>query len=94
MKRSFRIVYNIHCTGINYYDKEIIVRNVEDEWDAKYKLTDYCKRKYGSDGFISIEIRTVKPEIEKEISDKEIFGSQEKANQFMDFFKEMINKKK
>ena len=88
--KSYRIVYNVHCSHINYYDKEIIVRNVVDEWDAKFKLTDYCKKKYSSDGFMNIEVRTITPEF----GDKEIFGSEDKANAFMDFFKEMINKKK
>jgi len=82
MPFTYRINYNVHCIFANYYDKEIIIHNCKDEWDAKKKLTDYCKKKYTLAGFDNIEIKTIKSEI-----GEPLFVSSKQMN----FFQKIMN---
>lgn len=47
---NYRINYNVVLYGKTLCDKEIIVKNKNNELIAKCSLEDYLKRKYG--GFI------------------------------------------
>ena len=44
---NYRINYNVVLYSKTLYDKEIIVKNKNNELIAKCSLEDYLKRKYG-----------------------------------------------
>jgi len=51
----FIIDYNVQLTSGTLFNKQIRVKNKENELIAKCSLEDYLKRKYG-DSFISLTI--------------------------------------
>ena len=56
---NYRIKYQVYLTTGNLLDKEIIVKNKDNELFAKVSLEDYLKRKYG-DNFIRLIVNNCK----------------------------------
>lgn len=56
---NYRIKYQVHLTTGNLLDKEIIVKNKDNELFAKVSLEDYLKRKHGN-SFIRLIITDCK----------------------------------
>lgn len=48
-KKSYRIVYEVHCKLENFFGKEMIVKNCYSELHAKVKLNDFCIKHYGNE---------------------------------------------
>ena len=58
---NYRIKYNVILFSEVKYDKEIIVKNKDNELIAKVSLEDYLKRKYG-DEFRQLIITSCSPD--------------------------------
>lgn len=67
----FIIDYNVQLTSGTLFNKQIKVKNKENELIAKCSLKDYLKKKYGN-SFISLTITKCSKDIVSNF--KEIFG--------------------
>lgn len=67
----FIIDYNVELTSGTLFDKQIKVKNQNNELTAKCALENYLKKKYG-DTFISLVITDCKEDIMAKFS--ELFG--------------------
>ena len=72
MSKSYTIKYDVYCKLENFFGKEIIVKNCVSEIHAKFKLDDFCKKKYG----IEFDYLIISSCNEKSVFDisNEIFG--------------------
>lgn len=75
----FVIDYNVQLTSGTLFNKQIRVKNKENELIAKFSLEDYLKRKYG-DSFISLTITKCNEDIVSRFG--EIFGFNNESNPF------------
>lgn len=55
--KTYRIVYDVHCTLQNFFGKEILIKNCWGELHAKIKLEGFAKKKYGVE-FSYIVVKT------------------------------------
>jgi len=89
-KKTYRIIYDVHCRFENFFGKEMIVKNCYSEAHAKYKLGEYYEKKYKAE-FEFISFKSTKEEESKfdgELFDT-LFGDAlnkdtYKSNPFMD----------
>ena len=75
----FIIDYNIQLTSGTLFNKQIRVKNKENELIAKCSLEDYLRRKYG-DSFVSLTITRCNEDIVSKF--EEMFGSNNLNNPF------------
>ena len=75
----FIIDYNIQLTSGTLFNKQIKVKNKENELIAKCSLEDYLRRKYG-DSFVSLTITRCNEDIVSKF--EEMFGSNNLNNPF------------
>ena len=75
----FVIDYNVQLTSGTLFNKQIRVKNKENELIAKCSLEDYLNRKYG-DSFISLTITKCNEDIVSRFG--EIFGFNNESNPF------------
>ena len=75
----FIIDYNIQLTSGILFNKQIRVKNKENELIAKCSLEDYLRRKYG-DSFVSLTITRCNEDIVSKF--EEMFGSNNLNNPF------------
>lgn len=75
----FIIDYNIQLTSGTLFNKQIRVKNKENELIAKCSLEDYLRRKYG-DSFVSLTITRCNADIVGKF--EEMFGSNNLNNPF------------
>lgn len=75
----FIIDYNVQLTSGTLFNKQIRVKNKENELIAKCSLEDYLRRKYG-DSFVSLTITRCNEDVVGEF--EEMFGSNNLSNPF------------
>lgn len=75
----FIIDYNVQLTSGTLFNKQIKVKNKENELIAKCSLEDYLKRKYGN-SFISLTITKCNEDIVNKF--EKIFGFNNSSNPF------------
>ena len=75
----FIIDYNIQLTSGTLFNKQIRVKNKENELIAKCSLEDYLRRKY-DDSFVSLTITRCNEDIVSKF--EEMFGSNNLNNPF------------
>lgn len=75
----FIIDYNVQLTSGTLFNKQIKVKNKENELMAKCSLEDYLKRKYGN-SFISLTITKCNEDIVNKF--EKIFGFNNSSNPF------------
>ena len=75
----FIIDYNVQLTSRTLFNKQIRVKNKENELIAKCSLEDYLRRKYG-DSFVSLTITRCNEDVVGKF--KEMFGSNNLSNPF------------
>lgn len=75
----FIIDYNIQLTSGTLFNKQIRVKNKENELIAKCSLEDYLRRKYG-DSFVSLTITRCNEDIVSKF--EEMFGYNNLSNPF------------
>jgi len=95
IKKTFKLIYDIHCHFENFFKKEIIIHNCMSELHAKIKLKDFVKKKYPE--FDYIIIISCKEEGSSFFDD--LLGnnnpfSKTKNSDYIDILKNIVNKKK
>lgn len=75
----FIIDYNVQLTSGTLFNKQIKVKNKENELMAKCSLEDYLKRKYGN-SFISLTITKCSEDTVNKF--EKIFGFNNSSNPF------------
>lgn len=75
----FIIDYDVQLTSGTLFNKQIKVKNKENELVAKCSLEDYLRRKYG-DSFVSLTITKCNEDIVNKF--EEIFGFNNSSNPF------------
>lgn len=75
----FIIDYDVQLTSGTLFNKQIKVKNKENELMAKCSLEDYLRRKYGN-SFISLTITKCSEDIVNKF--EEIFGFNNSSNPF------------
>lgn len=75
----FIIDYNVQLTSGTLFNKQIRVKNKENELIAKCSLEDYLRRKY-SDSFVSLTITRCNEDMVSKF--EEMFGSDNLFNPF------------
>ena len=75
----FIIDYNVQLTSGTLFNKQIRVKNKENELIAKCSLEDYLRKKYG-DSFVSLTITRCNEDMVSKF--EEMFGSDNLSNPF------------